>query len=218
MTLTQALKSKRATHAIRLSAAAMVWLLLSIQTGCQSGANVYMTTSVPVPLVDVLPLRIGVFLPPELKNYEYKEKIANHGEFSVNLGDTQSQLFEQVFRAMFADVKLLDAPEELPEGLDGVLIPMVNQVQITIPQQMRSDFYEVWISYSIELKGPQGKHLHSWSFAAYGKANRRNYNNILDRADSALEHATADALRDVAGIILFSFTKQAPIQDWLKDV
>ena len=202
----------------RCLAVLLLVLTLCIQLGCQSGANVRITTTVPVPLVESYPLTIGVYLPPELKDYEYNEKITNHGEFHVNLGDSQTQLFERIFKAMFADVRLLEAPEKLPKGLDGVLIPKVNEVQIAIPQQTRSDFYEVWINYAIDLQDPNGNHIYSWSFAAYGKANRRNYNNPMDRTDAALEHAADSALRDVAAIILFSFAKQQPIKEWLEDV
>lgn len=217
--MTETMSSVRAgKYVYRLFSALCLGFALSIQLSCQTGANVRITTTVPVPLVESYPVTVGVYLPPELKDFEYNEKITNHGEFQVNLGDSQTVLFERVFKAMFADVRLLQEPEQLPDGLDGVLIPKVNEVQIAIPQQTRSDFYEVWINYAIDLKDADGKHIHSWSFAAYGKANRRNYTNPMDRSNAALEHAADSALRDVAVIILFSFAKQQPIKDWLQSV
>ena len=189
--------------------------ILFFMSGCASGANVYVSSSVPKPLIDSLPATVGIHFSDDLKEFVFEEKIANHGIFRIELGESQEQLFERIFGAMFNEVTKVDSPDATPSGVDAIIVPRINEVQIAIPQQTRGDFYEVWISYSIKLNKLDGTTIHDWRIAAYGKANSKNYKNPLDRPNVALADATDNAIRDAAAIISFYFAQERPVRNWI---
>ncbi len=198
----------------------LVALLMASATllGCASGASVNSTASIPKPLIAALPVDIGIHYTHGLKHYVYEEPIAEHGTFTIELGQSQEHLFDQVFGTLFTDLSEVESLEEIPSNVSGVLVPGIRDVQIAIPQQNRGNFYEVWIRYSILLLDQDGKEVHVWEMSAYGKANKRNYSNPIDRPSQALTDATNTALRDAAAQISFAFTREPPVQRWLAGV
>src|SRR5262249_26847225 len=57
---------------------AVLWVFV---LGACTGANVQMQGDVPTPLVNQLPLRIGLYLEPALTQYVFEEKIQDHGDW-----------------------------------------------------------------------------------------------------------------------------------------
>ena len=44
-----------------------------------------------------------------------------------------------------------------------------------MPDQTRSNYYEVWIRYKFELFDREGGLIGDWNLPAYGKASNKNY-------------------------------------------
>ncbi len=184
---------------------------LVILLGCARGANVTTSVRIPPPLVDPYPMTVGINFPSELTDYVYDERIGSHGKFVIEIGQNQRHVLFQVYSGLFEDLIEVESLDTIPEEVAGVLVPSIADVQITIPHQTRGDFYEVWIRYSIELLDSTGSALHKWNFAAYGKSNKRDYPNPMERANLALTDASESALRDAATVMVLDFTQPRKI-------
>lgn len=182
--------------------------------GCV-GANVQMQGEIPTPLVNRLPLRIGLYLEPALVQYVFEEKIQDHGDWRVEVGPMQTKLFEQITRAMFLEAVPVTSIAPANTDLDAVLAPSIAEFQIAIPSQTRSDFYEVWIKYQMRLYDTHGTLIAEWPLTAYGKANKGDF-GFMDNSDQlAIRQATMTALRDAAAFLSLRFSTVPNVRAWL---
>ena len=172
--------------------------------GC-TGANVVVNTVVPSPLVERIPMRVGLFFDESLKGYVHEETLEDHGEFRIELGAVQVPVFERVFEALFEETVSLDTREA--DGVAAVIVPVFEELQFAIPAQTRSDFFEVWIKYRIDVYDSDGELLASWPLPAYGKSNERNFGFMEDSKGSGLTEASTWALRDAAAHLSFYFPR-----------
>jgi hypothetical protein len=67
----------------------------------------------PEPLVEPLPVSVGVYFAPEFVSFTHKEKRPGPAgeEWTINLGTPQLQVFRAIFDATFTAARELDAPE-----------------------------------------------------------------------------------------------------------
>ena len=192
--------------------------LLLLGSGCVSRTEIQLSYDLPDPLIQSLPLRAGVYYAPELDNLVFEEKIQGLGSYKIELQDTQSTMFQTALDALFDDVVPIESFDTQPAGLDLLIVPRLVEFQISVPQQTRSELYEVWLRYSMELYTPQGQEIHKWGFAAYGKVNLQDYQTLSNRDFYALEDASQWALRDAVATISFFFVKEPKIKSWLATV
>ncbi len=179
--------------------------------GC-GGANVLVETTVPTPLVQPLPLTMGVHFDASLTDYVHEEELERHGKFRIELGSTQVPVFERVFDAVFARTEPVTSIEAAGAGVDAIIVPVVEELQFSIPAQTRSDFFEIWIKYKIDIHAPDGELLASWPLPAYGKSNSRNFGFMESSGDMGLNEATVWALRDAAAHFAFYFPQVPEIR------
>jgi hypothetical protein len=169
----------------------------------------------PAPLVEPIPLRVGLYLDPALVAYKHVEKIDQQGTWEVDVGSIQPRLFRTVTHAMFTDVAELTAPPPAP-NVDVVLAPAIEAFQMTIPAQTRSNFYEVWIKYRMALFQPDGTVIAQWPLTAYGKSNREDFGIFQKKDDLAVREATVNALRDAGAFLSLRFKRVPEVKAWLE--
>jgi hypothetical protein len=190
-------------------------LFIVLTLGGCAGANVQMQGEIPTPLVNRLPVRVGLYLEPALVQYVFEEKIQDHGDWRVEVGPMQKKLFEQITRAMFLEVVQVSSIAPAGADLDAVLAPSIAEFQISIPSQTRSDFYEVWIKYQMRLYDTHGTLIAEWPLTAYGKANKGDF-GFMDNSDKlAIRHATMTALRDAGAFLSLRFSTVPNVRAWL---
>jgi len=190
-------------------------VLVSVLLGACSGATVQLDDDIPSPLIEPLPLKMGVYLQPALTQYVYEERIADHGDWRIEVGPMQTKLFMQMAGAMFQKAVRVNAISPLQAGLDGVLVPTIADFQISIPDQTRSDFYEVWIKYSIRVYDHSGQLVADWPLTAYGKASEKDYSWYQTTQGPAMQVATLRALRDAGAFLVMGFPKVPAIKAWM---
>ena len=173
--------------------------------GC-TGANVVVNTVVPSPLVEPMPLRVGVFFDESLKGYVHEETLEDHGNFRIELGAVQAPVFERVFDALFDETVALPSTAAA-DGVAAVIVPVFEELQFAIPAQTRSHFFEVWIKYRIDVYDSKGELIVQWPLPAYGKSNERNFGFMEDSKGSGLNEASVRALRDAAAHLSFYFPR-----------
>jgi hypothetical protein len=193
---------------------AAVLVSVMLLSAC-SGATVQLDDDIPSPLVEPLPLKMGVYLQPALTQYVYEERIQEHGDWRIEVGPMQSKLFMQMADALFQKAVRVSAITPLEGDLDGVLVPSIADFQISIPEQTRSDFYEVWIKYSIRVYDKGGQLVADWPLTAYGKASEKDYSWYQQTQGPAMQVATLRALRDAGAFLVMGFPKVPAIRAWM---
>ncbi len=182
-------------------------LLLAACTGTKRAA---VEGAFPVPLMAKTPVNLGIYLDEELVAYEHKETIEKKGQWEVSIGPAQPALFENlasgVFEShVFVASNVIDAP------WDGVLKPAIEEVQFSLPDQTRSNYYEVWIRYQFQLYDRQGGLLGEWQLPAYGKASNKNHGS----ATTGLQAAAMAACRDAMAFFSINFSREPVVRKWL---
>lgn len=187
--------------------------LILILTGC-GGANVVVEGDFPEPLVEPLPLHMGVYYSKEFRDYSYEEKEDKRSVGDrITTGASQVKLFNRLFDKFFAQTtKLSKLPtEEKPVQLNAVLAPEVEELQFTVPRDTRSKVFEVWMKYRMNLYSPRGELILDWPISAYGKTPVA----FMKSRDQALEQAAIIALRDAGAHFTISFSRLPKLQRWL---
>lgn len=172
--------------------------------GC--GAHVPVDVTIPDPLVEALPLTVGVVYDADFTQYTYTEK-ATGTDWSINLGDSTQHMFDRVLSKAFAKVVQLDAvPSEgqAATGVDFVLKPAVDEYAFLTPEDSGVDFYSVSIRFQLQAFSPNGAPLDQWDINSYGRTRSKALN-----AKDSLGAATDLALRDAAATMALDF-KQRP--------
>jgi hypothetical protein len=180
--------------------------------GC-GGASVSVPPVLPVPLVERVPLVMGMHLSEELLAYEHREKLEQSGEWKIDLGGAQTNMFENLLTGMFEGVRPVADPSSPDGEVDGVLVPRIEEVQFSTPEQTRSEYFEVWVRYRFQLHDRDGTLVGEWPLTAYGKANAHNYG--MNSREPALQAAALSALRDAMAFFTVQFRTVPAVQSWL---
>jgi len=175
--------------------------------------SVVVETDFPEPVVEALPLNIGVYYEEAFANYHYAEDLPNDVDWSFDIGATNIRLFERIFSALFDITSVVDGkggPEPSYAALDAVIVPVVEAFEFSLPRQSRSKQYAVWIRYNLDIYSPAGELITSWPVSAYGQSDAR----ILG-ASAAMEEAVIKAMRDAAANIIIGFENEPKIKEAL---
>ena len=187
----------------------LLWIL-ALSVGC-AGAKVAVPTQFPVPLVEKVPLPIGLYLDDALLSYTHRESLEKRGDWEIELGAAQPSMFANLLDGMFAGHRLVKQVQARHPDIAGVLSPSIEEVQFATPEQSRSDYYEVWLRYRFKLHDNQGAELGDWQLTAYGKAHKQNHAG----AGSALQDAAMAACRDAMAFFTQQFATVPAVQAWL---
>lgn len=207
----------RAADALTFVKRRTAFLIACIIVGGCAGADVAVqSTRLPVPVVDPLPVSIGIHLSDDLRTYVHEETIANTGTFRINVGAAQALMFQNLATGLFSGHRFVASADDHATDIDAILVPSINELQFSMPKQTKSDFFEVWLNYNFELFGPEGNTIAEWPMKAYGRANSRNYGFLEDTESGALQEASRVALRDAMALFTFKFQRVPEVNQWLK--
>jgi hypothetical protein len=165
--------------------------------------------------VDPLPIALGVTFDEAFSTYVLEEPVPQRGDWRIDIGVAQVEMLRTLLPSMFERVVEVENAASAPTDLDGVLIPAVEDMQFAIPFQTKSNFFEVWIRYRMELREPgTGELVATWPLTAYG----RTRDAFLDSAQEAINQAAITALRDAAAFLAIDFLETRELQGWLQAV
>ena len=188
-------------------------LLLTSICGCSQSLVLKVESAVPMPLISKIPINMGVYYDDVFRHYTYRENTPDRENWAIESGSSQVALFNQILQSMFREVVELNS---LPAagatvGVKAVLVPSVEEMQFSLPQETHLDMYEVWIKYKIRLLDANGKTITEWPITAYGKTETEFLKNRGKGLNSAMELA----LRDAGAKLAIGFPEQAEVKDWL---
>jgi hypothetical protein len=196
-----------------------VWILAPLAaagalalSACTS--SVIVESEFPTPLVDPLPVRVGVIYDDALKNYVYAEAVPEQSKWTIALGDANVAMLKPLFSTMFASVEeVQDVPVQSTAAgdLDGVIRPTLEKFEFDVPVGERDKFVEVWIQYKLTLYKPDGSVVTEWPVSGYGKA------ELVRSREASVNQAAIVALRDVGAAISTKFASQPDVSYWLQE-
>ena len=187
--------------------AALASLCLSLLLGgCTTTAVTVEATFPERPVIEQLPLEVAVVYDDAFQRYTLSESIPQRGNWEIDLGAAQVALFRAMLPALFSAVTERDAlaPEPEDSSAELLLRPQLQDMQFSIPYQTRSNFFEVWLKYEIELYERDGETLVArYPLTGYG----RTRDGFLDSAQVAIEQAAVTALRDAGAFFAIEFPR-----------
>ena len=193
---------------LRRLAAALTCAAIS---GCST--SLVVNADFPTPLVDPLPVRIGIFFDEALSTYAHEEKIPQQASYSIQLGEANVSMLSQLFNSMFVAAEPVVA---LPLGatdqgrIDAVIKPELERFEFDVPIQRTDQFVEVWMQYQLRLYETDGQLIAEWPVTGYGKAEHGN-------RGAALNRAAVVAMREVGAEISTEFSAQPAVEYWLEE-
>ncbi len=189
-------------------------LLAVVLPACNQSLTMETQTDVPTPLSIQLPLSMAVVYDDEFRNYIYQENSEDRPNWAIKSGDSQVELFDRVLPSMFSEISYqADVPSANGSGVDGVLVPKVEEMQFALPSETRSDLYEVWIKYTVKLFDDKGDLVADLPVTGYGKSSTE----FLKSRDKGLQAAINSAFRDAGAKLSLNFTRIPPVRQWLSE-
>lgn len=193
-----------------------VLCLVTLLAGC-GPATVVVDGTFPPPVVEPIPLTLGVWYGDEFSGHEFFDETTNKAEsdWLVQTGAAQVEMWDTLLAGMFENLlhmKGKPAPGQMNQVVDGVLIPHVEELQYTIPAHTNIKVYEIWLRYRFELVTPGGKPIAEWTMTSYGKTPTA----FLQSDEDAVNLAAVMALRDAGAHFITSFNEVPGVQQWLR--
>lgn len=205
------------TFADRSLPCLLVAALLGLAAGC-GPATVKVEGNFPAPLIEPLPLTMGIYYSEDFANHEFFEEAKRPGESSwlVSTGTAQVEMWDRLFTGLFTHlVQIENEPGtgRARPGLDGILIPHVEELQYTIPTHTNVKIYEIWLRYRFELVTSRGEPIAEWFMTSYGKTPTA----FLQTDQEAVNLAAVMALRDAGANFSTNFTRVPALEGWLRE-
>lgn len=181
-------------------------LLALVLVGCAT--HVEVTGNFPAPLTQALPLSAVVVFDNAFRTHRFES--VEGREVSIDVGQTQVDLFTAVINSMFRETNISDVMPSHTSA-DLILVPKVEDVQISMPYQSKLNVFEVWIKYNLQVYDRNGEPVADWIMSAYGKTPTK----FLKSDSEALNQAAIVALRDAGAHFVIGFTRVPEISHWL---
>lgn len=212
------------------------WLLLLCLTllgaGCAS-KQVVVEGTFPAPLLDPLPVTVGVIYPSAFAQHEFFDEAKGRAEsdWLVKTGEAQVEFWDILLTGLFNEVVHIQDWETVQSrgaDIDGVLIPAIAELQYTIPTHTNVKVYEIWMRYEFRLVDVSAIHqqedgalsfnpedrIAQWPVTAYGKTPTA----FLQSDEEAVNLAAVVALRDAGAHFITTFGRTPDVATWLNDI
>ena len=206
--------------------------LTLLAAGCAT-KQVEVEGNFPSPLLDPLPITLGVIYPSAFAEHEFFDEAKGRAEsdWLVKTGEAQVEFWDILFGGMFDEVVHIrdwETVQSRGPGIDGVLIPAIADLQYTIPTHTNVKIYEIWMRYEFRLVDVAAIHqqedgalsfnpderLAVWSITAYGKTPTA----FLQTDEEAVNLAAVVALRDAGANFVTSFGATPDVAVWLDGI
>ena len=212
------------------------WLLLLclilLGAGCAS-KQVVVEGTFPAPLLDPLPVTVGVIYPSAFAQHEFFDEAKGRAEsdWLVKTGEAQVEFWDILLTGLFDGVVHIrdwETVQNRGADIDGVLIPAIAELQYTIPTHTNVKVYEIWMRYEFRLVDVSAIHqqedgalsfnpeerIAQWPVTAYGKTPTA----FLQSDEEAVNLAAVVALRDAGAHFITTFGRTPDVATWLNDI
>lgn len=178
------------------------------------------------PLVEKLPIAVGVYYSDDLRDYLHSANDPEFGEWQTSLGPPSIALLDEIFGFTFESWRPVASIPPIA-GLDanqfaGVIAPRIERVYASC-SDIRNCF--ATIGYAFTLYAMDGSEIATWDTAGYATANLEV--EILASsmvfmqfavADKRMSELLAEAMADAGVSFWPAFYDNPKIQEWLDRV
>lgn len=181
-------------------------------------------SELPIPLIEPMPARVGVYYPPKLIDHEdvrpmIKSEPESH-PIAFGLGPPSIQIFDQAFTYSFDEVRRVDMRP--PFSVDTADLDAVIEVSLG---QLDTDYapieYYVTVTYIVTLWGLDGSQLVTWRST---QSSHTDPGIMASALRGSAGHGdffgktAADAIGEVAADFMRSFSGQLEVQEWIENL
>ena len=174
--------------------------------GC-GGVKVKPVDTVPVPLVEPLPLSVGLYYSTEFRSYIAREERWNT-KWDVTLGPAHVTQIDRLAKAMFASVVPvadLARPPEPPVKM--IIEPRFEEYAFVTPRDAGAQIFAVTIKYRVNIYDGAAHLLDSLVYTGYGNAAAGGLTS-----SAPLIAATSKAMRDAGAKFATEFPEQPVVR------
>ena len=183
-------------------------LLTALAGVACSAVSIRPEIHLPKPLITPMPAAVGLVIPAE--TLEYIDQETRFGiDWKVDLGPGEVKLMRDTFTDLFQRVEEFKDLESAKNAkdLEALFETRVDQYSFVTSRETGGRYYAVTIKYRINLYGPQGERVDSYTLTGYGNSLAMGMSG-----GKPLTQATVAAMRDAAAKFLVQFPDQAPAQ------
>jgi hypothetical protein len=176
---------------------------LAALTGC-GDVQVAAESQMPTPLVDPLPITVGIHYTEDFSKYAHAEERWGV-KWKAELGPYHVRMAERLFNAAFRETIAVKDLKDLPANPPYVAIiePRIEQYSFITPKDTGANYYAVTIKYRLNVLAPSGETADSLTFTGYGSFKSGGMSST-----TPMVSATKAAMRDAAAKFLVQFPEQ----------
>jgi hypothetical protein len=176
---------------------------LAALAGC-GDVEVAAESQMPTPLVDPLPVTVGVHYTEDFSKYQHAEERWGV-KWKAELGPYHVRMAEKLFHAAFREIVPVEDLKALPANPPYVAIiePRIEQYSFITPKDTGANYYAVTIKYRLNVLAPSGEPADSLTFTGYGSFKSGGMSTT-----TPMVSATKAAMRDAAAKFLVQFPEQ----------
>jgi hypothetical protein len=187
---------------------ALAALCLGLLSACTT-TKLETKAQLPPPLIEQLPVRVGVYYSKEFREYVHKETRASI-DYEVSLGPAHVTNLDWLLKAMFREVVPVDDPARIAgitPPLVFVLEPKFEEFSFLTPKDVAGEAFIVTIRYLLTLYDGSGARVDSFTFTGYG---RERAHTLASKEPLAV--ATQRAMRDAGAKVAVELTDQESVR------
>lgn len=188
-------------------------LLVLLLPGC-TATRLTTQAQLPPPLIDKLPVRVGVHYSKEFAEYVHKET-RSQIDYEVTLGPAHVTNLNWLLGAMFAELVEVEDPSAVADirpPLLFVLEPKFEEFSFLTPKDVAGEAFVVTIRYLLTLYDGSGARVDSFTYTGYGREKARTL-----ASKEPLAIATQRAMRDAGAKVAVELTDQDAVRLLLRN-
>jgi hypothetical protein len=193
------------TNSLRAVLAAFCVGLLA---GCGT-TNLETKAQLPPPLLEQLPVRVGIHYSDEFSKYVHKETRGSI-DYEVSLGPAHVTNLDWLLKAMFREIVHVEDPTRvsgISPPLAFVVEPKFEEYSFLTPKDVAGEAFIVTIRYLLTVYDGGGARVDSFTFTGYGREKART---LASKEPLAL--ATQRAMRDAGAKVAVELTDQDSVR------
>lgn len=194
------------TRPVRCVTLAVLWLGM---LGACTSTRFDTRAQLPPPLLEQLPVRVGVYYSQEFREYVHRETRSNI-DYEVNLGPAHVTNLDWLLKAMFREVVHVDDPTRVASvtpPLTFVLEPKFEEYSFLTPKDVAGEAFIVTIRYQLAVYDGAGARVDAFAFTGYGREKAGSFSG-----KEPLAAATQRAMRDAGAKIAVELTDQEAVR------
>jgi len=188
-------------------------LALALLAGC-TATKLQTQSQLPPPLIDRLPVRVGVYYSKEFSEFVHKET-RSQVDYEITLGPAHVQNLDWLLNAMFEQIVKVEDPTRVAEispPLVMVLEPKFEEYSFLTPKDIAGEAFVVTIRYLLTLYDGSGGRVDAYTFTGYGREAARAM-----ASRGPLQIATQRAMRDAGAKVAVELTDQESVRLLLRN-